>query len=117
MYKRQLVLMPFKLDYLSLKIMSFSISFMLSYAEFISALPYSNIYVPKFSHIGITMIALGGTIITIMQTKIRLSGIPIIMWGLILQNNLPKPDILIDSQGKLFAVQGSDGHLLSLIHI
>lgn len=106
-----LVLMPLKLDFIPLKLMGFSINFMLNYSSFISQLPYSNIYVSKFTDIGISFIALGGVILTLMQTKLKYCGIPFVIAGLVMQNSLSKPDLLIDSQGKLFAIKGSDGHL------
>ena len=106
-----LVLMPLKLDFIPLKLMGYSISFMLNYSKFISQLPYSSLYISKFTETGITLIAFGGVIITLMQTNLKYTGIPFILIGLFMQNNLHKPDILIDSQGKLFAVKGLDGHL------
>lgn len=106
-----LVLMPLKLDYIPLKLMGYSISFMLKYSSLISKLPYSSVYIAKFTEIGICLIAFGGVIVTLMQTKLKYAGIPFILIGLMMQDNYGKPDILIDAQGKLFAIKGLDGHL------
>jgi competence protein ComEC len=99
-----LLLMPFHLEPLALVPMGFGIDIMLQYAKFISTLPKANIYVPSFTGLGILSITLGFLILCFFVSKYRLVGVLPIILGFTTIYNYEKPDILIDSEGKLFAI-------------
>jgi len=107
-----LVLMPLGIEKIALYPMGLGIDAMFNYAEFISNLPYSYFYIPSFTSFGIGMFVVGGLLLCFLQTKLRLIGVIPVMFGLVTINNHIKPDILIDRDAKIFAIQNEDGQLM-----
>ncbi|ETO18287.1 ComEC/Rec2-related protein [Reticulomyxa filosa] len=55
---------------------------------------------------------MGGITFFITKTRLKLLILPIIIVGFFLKNPLAKPDLLVEEQGKLFAVRDTNGRLL-----
>lgn len=100
-----LVVMPFGLEQIPLKLMGYGISLIFGVAKQISILPHSSFSVPSFSNIGIFLIYLGSIGFFICATPLRTIFLIPLVIGLITKNPYLNPDILIERGGKLFAVR------------
>ena len=98
-----LVLMPLGLDFLPAFIIENGLSIVANTAEHVSQLPYSSFFIPSFPDYGIFLVISGFLTFCFMKTNIKFAGIPILFAGLFTQMSFAPPDILIDSQAKLFA--------------
>jgi competence protein ComEC len=99
------VLMPLHLEWIPLQIMEYGINLTLWYAHYISSLPHSTFYFPSFSDLGLVLIVLGGLMMSFMATKLRLVGIPLMIFGLTTSSHHQTPDVMVDQNGKLFAIK------------
>jgi competence protein ComEC len=103
-----LLLMPIGLDWITLPPMGWAINSMLWIAMKISNLPEAAIHITSYSAAGIGLIALGGVMLCMMATHMRLIGIPIILLGMLTNTQVFRgedPDLMIDTKGKLFAIK------------
>ncbi|MCE2992312.1 MAG: ComEC family competence protein [Candidatus Jidaibacter sp.] len=111
-----LLLMPINLDWLTLPPMAWAIDAMVWIATKVSMLPEASLRISSYSAGGIGLIALGGAMLCMMSTKLRILGIPLIIVGSLTNMQIfksPSPDLMFDSRGKLFAIKIDDTHYFS----
>lgn len=108
-----LLLMPLHLEWISLYPMSIAISLMVDTAQKVSTLPEASIHISSYTKWGIAFITIGGLMLSVMQTRLRLIGIPIMAIGLLSNVNTIYPDLMLDANGKLFAVKANDEYYFS----
>ncbi len=107
-----LLLMPFGLEKIALVPMEWGIDLMFNYAKYISSLPNASFYIPSFTDAGIALIACGGLVICFSNTKLRFAGILPILIGFTTLYEYKKPHILLDKEGKIFAIQNEQNQLI-----
>jgi competence protein ComEC len=101
-----LLLMPFGLEIVGLAPMTWAINLTSQIAKYIASLPQATGSIAQLSDISFGLIITGGIWLCFWKTKLRMLGAAPIFIGVILAL-LPQstPDILIDGEGKLFAVK------------
>ncbi|WP_317682005.1 ComEC/Rec2 family competence protein [Terasakiella sp. A23] len=104
-----LALMPLGLEFLSLSVMGWGIESLLWVAKTTADIPFSQISVPRMGTNALIFITIGGLITSIYPGYIRKFGICIIGVGVINASMIPKPDVLINSNGKLTAIKSETG--------
>ena len=100
-----LILMPLGAEQIPIAVMGYGISLIFKVASIISALPYSSFSIPSFSNIGIFLIYLGSIGLFVSVTHLRFIFIIPLLIGLFTKNPYLDPDILIENNGKIFAVR------------
>ncbi|MDF3048309.1 MAG: ComEC/Rec2 family protein [Candidatus Midichloriaceae bacterium] len=111
-----LLLMPINLDWITLHPMAWAIDVMVWVATKVSILPEASLRIASYSAGGISLIALGGAMLCMMTTQLRLLGIPLIIIGSLTNIQIfksPTPDLMFDSRGKLFAIKIDDKYYFS----
>jgi competence protein ComEC len=106
------ILMPFHLESLAMAPLGFGLKLLILIAEHVSSLPEAVLNLPGFSVYAFGVIALGGVWLCLWRTPLRLAGLAIMAAGVMMSISEPRPDILLDSQGKLIAVKGEGGRYL-----
>ena len=106
-----LLVMPIGLEFGPLLIMQSGIDWLIGVSEYVSELPFALIYVRQIPDISISLIAFGGCWLAIWLNKWRYYGLFFIAFGLLLAPTLRLPDILVDREGKIIAVQNQHGKL------
>jgi competence protein ComEC len=107
-----LVLMPFGGEVIGLVPMVWGLEGVAYIAETISNLPGAISLAPAMPTAALVAVALGGCWLCIWrQTGLRLLGIGAIMAGGIIWSTAERPDILINSDGKLIALRDEAGAL------
>lgn len=104
-------LMPLGLEKIPLKVAEWSVIAIIKTAEMVSKWPYAVYYTDAWPMWILLMICLGGLWICLWRNKIRWLGIAPILAGLIVMPLTPRADILIQEEGKLFAVRDDKGIL------
>ena len=107
-------LYPFHLEFLSLKIMEYGIELMLNIAAYVAYLPYSVTIFSKITDLNLLIIVFGMLWFCLWRTYIRLAGIFIICFAVILQSLEAKPDIFIDWDAKKIAILDQRNQLIFL---
>jgi competence protein ComEC len=107
-----LLLMPLGLEKIALVPMEWGIDLMFNYAKYISSLPNASFYIPSFTDAGIALIACGGLVACFSNTKLRFAGVIPILFGLTTLYEYKKPHILLDRDGKIFAIQNEQNQLI-----
>lgn len=100
-----LLLMPLHLEWLALYPMGIAISWMVETARAVSTLPEASIHIASYTPLGVGFITIGGLMMCIMQTRLKFIGVPLLVIGLLTNVNTTYPDLIVDSNGKLFAVK------------
>lgn len=103
---------PLGLATLALIPMGWGIDAVLAIAEKIVSLPFAIDAVPTIPMTSFTLLVLGGCWLCLWTKYWRLYGILPIILGLCLCLLMTSPDIIIEEEGKLFAVKDSQGRLL-----
>ena len=106
-----MVLMPFGLEALALVPMAWGIDLVIAIAEWCADLPGAVTLVPAWPPLFIAAIAAGGLWLTFWRGVWRLWGLAPMAVGLAIALAAPRPDVLVDESGRLFAVRGPDGRL------
>jgi competence protein ComEC len=109
-----MVLIPLSLEGITLPLMGMATKWMLYLAHGISEIDGAWIYVPSFSAVSIAFLALGGVLLCIMQTKLRLTGLLFLSWGLVLYQP-SVPDIMIEQKGELIALKHQKQYYFSTL--
>ncbi len=102
-------LMPLGLDYLALVPMGWGVEGVLSVARTVAGWPGSVILVPAAPAFGVILVAAGGLWLCLWRLRWRFLGLAVIALGLGVFSLGQKPDILVDGEGRLFAVKGGGG--------
>ena len=106
------LLMPFGLDGLALVPMGWGVDGIIAIARAVAALPGAVLLLPPLPLWGLVLSSAGGLWLCLWRRPWRLAGIAAIIVGLAGIWLVPRPDILVDGEGKFFAVRGADGRLM-----
>lgn len=105
-------LMPFGLEHLALYPMGIGVEWMISIAKQVAALPGATAMVAQPPLISLLLAVGGGLWLCLWSRPWRWFGLVLLAGGLLLAPFGPRPDILVDGEGKLIAVRGPDGGML-----
>jgi competence protein ComEC len=90
-----LVLMPFHLERLALVPMGLGVRVLLFIAHTVSDLPAARVAMPRMPPWGLGIVALGLVWLCLWRSRLRLAGIPLLLFGLATPLLAPPPDILV----------------------
>lgn len=106
------LLMPVGLEYLGLAPMGWGISVVLWIADSVAGLPGSVALVPSMTTTGLAVLSIGGVWFCVMRGTIRLYGLPVLAAGLASLLTVTAPDILVNRDGDLVAVNLGEGRVV-----
>ena len=104
-------LMPLGLEKMPLMVSEWSVVLIIRAAEIISRWPYTLYHVDAWPMWILVMMTFGGLWICLWLGKIRWLGIVPVLAGIIMIPMIPRADILVSTDGKLFAVRDDKGVL------
>lgn len=107
-----LLLMPFGLESWPLELMRFGCHLLVVISDAVMALPFSTLSLPRMGLAPLVLITLGGLIICLWQGRARWLGSVPILAAFILYAGTTYPNLLLDEDGKLFAIHDEQGRLL-----
>lgn len=105
-----LALMPLHLEHLALIPMNWGIDGVLHAAASVAALPYSNLAITALPIASLACIAIGMLWLTLWKTKLRLLGCLMLIPAITIAMLQPKPDVLINEDGRMLAFKDTGGH-------
>jgi len=105
------LLLPFGYDAYAWKIMGAGIEGMLKIAQWVAALPGADGRFAAFGAGALLLATAGILLLALPATRLRLSGVPLLVLAFLLAAMAPRPDVLIDGGGEVVAVRGADGRL------
>lgn len=105
------VLMPFGLDWLPLKVMGIGIEAMLAVGRFVSHLPGAVTIVAAWPVAALVLISFGGLWIVIWRRHWRWLGLVPVLVGIALIVFARPPDVLVARDGQTIAVRDNDSKL------
>jgi competence protein ComEC len=109
-----LATMPFGFDGPVWRAMGQGIEWMDAIALWVASLPGAVGRIPAFG-IGALMVATAGLcLICLLRSRLRWSGIALIVVAIVMALRTPQPDVLISANADAVAVRGADGHLSAL---
>ncbi len=97
-------LMPFGLEKLTLIPMGYTITWVLDIAHFVSNLANSHFYLPQMPKFGLVLAIFGGLIFCLCSNKLKPLGALIFMLSFASLIFIKQPNLLIDGEGKFFAL-------------
>ena len=104
------LLMPFGWEGFLLKIVGFLLDKITAVAEWISRLPYAEVFVPSFSMWGLGFVAFGIVWLCLVKSKRRFWGCAVILAGFIIGYSLVRvPDLVVMDKGRAVLVRQEDG--------
>ena len=106
-----LLLMPFGVVTVPLKVVGLGIELLNHITAFVSAMPEAAYYVPSMPHWGLMLIVIGGLWLCLWQAKWKYFGIIFIVFGVLSLFAVKTPDIVIGPEAKAVAIKNSDGEL------
>ena len=109
-----MLLMPFGLDYIPLKILGYGIHWVNEITAYVSALPHAGVPVMSMPMWGLIAITLGGLWLCLWQRKWRHFGWIGIMIGSLSLCLAQTPDVLIDNTGKAIAIKDKADNMVVL---
>lgn len=109
-----LLLMPLGLDYYPLQTAGFGIKLVNEITNWVSALPGASWQVLSPPLWGLLLTVLGGLWLCIWERRWRWWGVPLIIIGVLSSSLVNRPDILINEDGSLIAVQDNRGDMVVL---
>lgn len=102
-----------KMDGFILQLMHWIIEWLISIAQWVSSLPSATKLIPFMPDSSLLLITLGILWLCLWRSLYwRLFGLAPIALAILLMLIAPKPDIIIDEKGKLFAVRDTEGALM-----
>jgi len=107
-----MVLIPLGLEGLALPPLEWGLIAVRWTAETVAAWPGASPRVPAMPTWGLALIALGGLWLCLWRRRWRLLGVPALALGLASPWTQPLPDLLINGDGRVLALRGSDGGLI-----
>ncbi len=105
-----MALMPFGLEHIGFVPMSYGVSIILWVAKTTAAMKGAAVMAPQMPFWGFALVVSGGLWLLIWQKKWRYAGLAFIFAGMLSLAFVKQPDIIINDNGKLFAVN-RDGKL------
>ena len=112
-----LALMPLGFDLIPFLIMEKGINIMLFIVDVVANLPMSSLFVPSISGYTMILFSYGTIILCVAKDKLRICGIGMIGISIISLFWIRMPDILIDAEGRLFAVRHEDNYYFSNMNV
>lgn len=106
------LLMPFGLEGLALVPMGWGIGAVLSIADWVAGLPGAVALVPPMPTWGLAVLAIGGLWLCLMPGRGRLGGIPLVAAGFLSILAVTPPDVLVNRDGTLVAVNLGSGNVV-----
>ena len=106
-----LLFMPLGLDHLPLWVMGQGIDAMLAIAHYVASWEGSDRLIATAPTSALVTVTLGGLWLALWRKRWRYFGLAAILLGFLLWGQGPRPDILINRDGKLVAMRGADGQL------
>ena len=106
-----LLLLPFHLGFVPLKIVGFGLFLLNKLTAFISSLPHANVLVPPMPFWGFLLIAIGGLWLTLWRRKWRFYGLIFVFAGFLSYCFLDRPNVLYTSNGENIGVSAPNNHL------
>ncbi len=108
-----LVLIPFGMEQYALYPMHLGIEALKITAQAVNAFPSSNMLVAHISQYYLSAVIIGGLWLCLWQHKLRVLGAAVILLATIIYFPLfhRTPDIIINEDGKLYAIKAADGQL------
>jgi len=100
-----LVTMPLGLEAVPLHVMSWGIDHVLSIASAVSHWEGATIEVAAMPVLSLLALISGGLWLCLWRGTWRLAGLPVAALGLLNVASLPKPDLLVDRDGKIVAIR------------
>lgn len=105
------ILIPFGLEYWPFHFMATGVSIVTTVAGEVASWPGAVTVHSKLPMSAFLISMVGGLWLCLMRGRWRRSGIALVLGGLLAIPLTPRPDILINETGKLFAVRLPDGRL------
>ena len=105
------LLMPFGYDAFGWQVMGFGIELMLGIARWVAALPGAEGRVSAFGYGALLCASAALLVLSLPASRLRLIGAPLLAVGLFLAWGAPRPDVLVEADGRVVAVRGADGRL------
>ncbi len=106
-----LLLMPAGLEGPALEVMSRGIGAVITVARMGAALPFAVTPAPAMPPSALAAMVLGGLWLALWRTRWRLWGVAGIAAGMMVAAAARGPDLLVDGDGRLFALRGETGAL------
>ena len=106
------LLMPFGLEGIALTPMGWGVDMVIWIARTVAGLPGAVLLFPPLPLWGLLVASAGGLWLCLWRQPWRLAGAAAIIIGLAAIWLTPRPDILVDGEGKFFAVRAADGRLM-----
>lgn len=100
-----LVAMPFGLEVLPLHVMAWGIERIVAIAKEVSSWDGATFEIAQMPATSLVALVLGGLWLCLWQTRWRLAGLAIASVGLLTTTSLPKPDVLVERDGKVVAMR------------
>ena len=110
-----LAFLPFGLETFFFKSAAIGLEYIIGLCDKIASFPHALINTPALDTIGVILITLGIILLCLMKTPLRLTGVLVIILGIITSFNPTYPDILIGDKGQTVAVY-QDSQLRFLSH-
>ena len=105
-------LMPFGLEKIALVPMGITVEWVVDIAKFVSGLSYSHFYAPQMPKIGLAFAVFGGLICCLCSNKLKPVGALIFALSFFSLSFVKQPNLLIDGEGKLFAIYSKENGLV-----
>ena len=109
-----LLAMPFGFDGPLWRAMGQGIEWMDAVALWVASLPGAVGRIPAFSIGALVAATAGLCLICLLRTRLRWSGIALLIVAIVMALRTPQPDVLISANADLVAVRGANGHLSAL---
>ncbi len=106
-----LILMPFGLEYLPLKIVGWGIGYVNSITGYTASLPHAGYQVVSMPFWGLLLIVSGGLWLCLWERRWRWWGIPLVIIGVFSIFTVRVPDVMIDGNAEVFAVKNKAGEI------
>jgi competence protein ComEC len=110
-----LLAIPFGFDAEFWRQMGYGIEWMNFIALWVANLPGAVGHVTSFGTGPLLLETLGLLVVGLFKTPLRWSGLAFAALGIVWATSVPRPDVLLSADGRIFAVRGSDG-LLAVHH-
>jgi competence protein ComEC len=106
-----LAAMPFGFDGPLWRAMGQGIEWMDAVALWVASLPGAVGRIPAFGIGALVAATAGLCLICLLRTRLRWSGIALVVVAIVMALRAPQPDVLISANAEAVAVRGADGHL------
>lgn len=107
-----LLLLPFGLEGPALAVMGAGVELVIATAQWVAGLPGAVQVLPQLPLPGLLALVLGGLWLCLWRRRWRRLGLLGVAAGLLLALLWPRPDILVEGEGRLVAVRDRDGLLV-----